>query len=98
MSNAWAGGSTRQWRDRVRPAILLRDGYQCRIKTPGTWTNRRGEVLSCLGVADCVHHTLGKSVTGDDPRYLVAACTPCNLHAGEPDPVADPAPLPVGWC
>lgn len=76
----------------------MRDGYQCQIKAPGTWTNRRGEVLSCLGKADCVHHTLGKAVTGDDPRYLQAACGPCNLHVGSPEKQPDPQPLPVGWC
>jgi hypothetical protein len=99
MSHAWAGGSTRRWRDKIRPAVLLRGGYQCQIKVPGTWTTRRGEVQSCLGMADCVHHTQGKAVTGDeDLRYLVAACTPCNLHVGDPTRAADPAPLPVGWC
>lgn len=38
----------------------------------------------CTGVADTVHHTQGRAVTGDDPRYLVASCRACNLHVGEP--------------
>jgi hypothetical protein len=40
---------------------------------------------------------LGKAVTGDDPLYLQAACTPCNQHVGDPA-AGDPEPLPVGWC
>lgn len=36
------------------------------------------------GQADTVHHTMGRGVTGDDPRYLAATCTPCNLHIGDP--------------
>jgi hypothetical protein len=38
----------------------------------------------CTGQADQVHHTLGRQVTGDDPRYLVACCMACNLKIGEP--------------
>lgn len=43
--------------------------------------------------ADCVHHTLGREVTGDDPRYLVAACTNCNLALGDVTK-RDPQPKP----
>ncbi len=41
---------------------------------------RRG----CTGVADTVHHVVGRAVTGDDPKYLVAACHVCNGRVGEP--------------
>lgn len=75
--------------------MLERDGYQCQIKLPGVWTNRRGERVSCRGKADCVHHTLGKAVTGDDPDYCVAACTPCNLKLGDVTKAADPPPSPT---
>ncbi|MER5703487.1 hypothetical protein ABT023_16300 [Micromonospora sp. NPDC002296] len=52
---------------------------------------------SCTGVADLTgpaaghaHHTLGRGVTGDDPRYIVAACGSCNLHIGDPTKTPDP--------
>ena len=93
MSKTWAKGSTRAWR-RLRDTILARDGYRCRLRLPGEWVNRKGQHVRCKVVADCVHHTLGKSITGDDPRYLVAACTPCNLKVGEPAKQPDPAPQP----
>lgn len=81
MSRAWSGGSTRKWR-RTRAQILLRDQYQCQIRRPGT----------CTQDADCVHHIVGRAVSGDDPAYLVAACTPCNLAVGEPTQNHDPQP------
>ena len=84
MSLSWKGGSTRAWR-RLRAWVLARDGYRCRLRVPGV----------CTGRATCVHHTLGKRVTGDDPRYLVAACTQCNLKVGDPARSPDPAPRPV---
>lgn len=83
MSKSWAGGSTRAWR-RTRLLVLARDGWRCRIRTPGTWKTRDGQMRRCLGRADCVHHTRGKAVTGDDPQYLIAACGPCNLKLGNP--------------
>lgn len=63
-----------RWR-RIRRAVLERDGYRCQIQIPGL----------CVFTSDCVHHTLGVAVTGDNPAHLVAACTPCNLRLGEPD-------------
>jgi 5-methylcytosine-specific restriction endonuclease McrA len=81
MSRSWAGGSTRQWR-RTRQVVLARDHGLCRLQITGV----------CTVTATCVHHILGRAVTGDDPRYLVAACEACNLAVGEPTP--DPEPTP----
>jgi hypothetical protein len=81
MSKAWQGGSTRAWR-RTRAAVLARDGGVCRVRVPGV----------CTGLAECVHHIHGRAMTGDDPAYLTASCTACNLHIGEPG--RDPAPIP----
>lgn len=77
MSKAWRGGSTSAWR-RVRAAVLrdnlVENEGRCVLQVEGV----------CSGQANTVHHTLGRAVTGDDRRYLVAACADCNLHVGEP--------------
>lgn len=73
MSKSWAGGSTKAWR-KIRAGVLARDGYTCQIGLPGVCTTR----------ATHVHHTQGRAVTGDDPRYLVASCAECNLKLGDP--------------
>lgn len=86
MSKAWAKGSTKRWR-RIRAYVLARDGGLCRVRLVGV----------CVDLADCVHHTRGRAVTGDDPRYLVAACTPCNLKIGDPSRKRDPEPKPCDW-
>jgi 5-methylcytosine-specific restriction endonuclease McrA len=78
VSKGWAGGSTRQWR-RVRALVLVRDGFACQLKLD-----------VCTSQATCVHHTAGRSVTGDDPTYLVASCAPCNLKLGDPTKGASP--------
>lgn len=83
MSKAWAKGSTRAWRKK-RARVLLRDRGLCQIQAPGVCTVR----------ADCVHHTKGRGVTGDDERYMVAACTPCNMKTGNPAS-HNPRPLRV---
>jgi hypothetical protein len=59
--------------------VLLRDGWLCRLKLEG-----------CTTTAEHVHHTAGRSVTGDDPAYLVASCANCNLKLGDPTKLADP--------
>jgi hypothetical protein len=77
VSKAWARGSTYQWRRlraQVLTANLLENQGQCQVQIEGV----------CTGPAECVHHTKGRAVTGDDPRFLVACCTACNLHIGNP--------------
>jgi 5-methylcytosine-specific restriction endonuclease McrA len=84
VSGSWAKGSTRQWR-RVRARVLARDSHRCQLQIPDV----------CTGQATCAHHTLGRAVTGDDPRYLVAACGPCNLAVGDPAKHRSPEPKRV---
>jgi hypothetical protein len=57
----------------MRRVVLDRDGWVCRLQLPG-----------CTHNANEVHHTRGRSVTGDDPKYLVASCKQCNLRVGDP--------------
>lgn len=73
MSKSWAKGSTTAWR-KTRASVLRRDRGVCQLRVPGVCTTR----------ADQVHHTKGRAVTGDDPKYLVASCRACNLHVGQP--------------
>ena len=77
MSKAWAKGSTPAWR-KTRAGVLLRNqqehGGRCQLRI------RR----VCTGQADTVHHIVGRAVSGDDPKYLVACCRACNLSVGEP--------------
>jgi 5-methylcytosine-specific restriction endonuclease McrA len=68
----WQGGSTRTWR-KIRARILTRDQHRCQLRYPGI----------CRTIADSVHHVHGKDA-GDNPANLIAACTPCNQHAGDP--------------
>lgn len=84
-TKGWAGGSTRAWRT-LRAAVLARDKGMCQLKIVGVCVQRSDPMH--------VHHTLGKA-RGDDPRYLVAACAPCNLHVGDPMRAADPPAVPV---
>lgn len=76
MSRAWAKGSTRAWRT-VRAAVLeanqVANGGRCTLRLEG-----------CTGRATQAHHTRGREVSGDDPRYLAAACAHCNRKAGKP--------------
>jgi hypothetical protein len=90
VSKAWARGSTSQWRRlraRVLQANLLENQGQCQVALP--------EV--CTGQADTVHHTQGRAVTGDDPKYLVATCRACNLSIGEPKHSSPPHRTVSQW-
>jgi hypothetical protein len=84
-SAAWPNGPTAAWR-RIRKRILERDGYRCQLRV----TNR------CTHHATQVHHTLGREVTGDDPRFLVASCASCNATLRDHPElgVTDPEPTP----
>lgn len=82
MSQGWKNGSTRAWRKlraQVLAQNLIDNKGHCTLATP-----------VCTTTATQVHHTLGKQVTGDDPRYLTATCMPCNLYVGEPAMNPDP--------
>lgn len=89
MSNAWAGGSTREWRRR-RLIVLERDGWMCQLC---------GEAIDPAVPyphprSASVHHTKGKAY-GDDLEQLVAAHRCCNLDAGDPTAQPDPLPRPM---
>lgn len=65
-------GSTTRWRT-IRQAILIRDGYQCRIRGP-----------HCTGRATCVDHIRRREDGGDDQAHnLRASCNKCNLTRGQ---------------
>lgn len=93
MSKGWQHGSTRAWR-RLRAAVLARDKARCRAHTDGwcasAYAAGRTTKHACIGTATHAHHTRGRSVTGDDVRYIVAACAPCNLYIGDPAALTDP--------
>lgn len=110
MSNQWKDmppAIRRQWFKVVRPAVLERDKGLCRIAYEGTWMVRvkdpsgSGALVwqerRCLKVANQVHHTLGHH-TVLDMAYLVAACGPCNRHAGDPTKRNGPHAKPAAWC
>lgn len=95
MSRGWAGGSTRAWR-RTRVRVLVRDGQRCRCHADG-WCDRSGAgPHECTGRAELggphaghAHHVNGRAVTGDDERFILAACRACNLAIGRPGAAAD---------
>lgn len=87
-SKAWKNGSTRKWKN-LRRRILDRDGWICQacgqlidpqLKPPHQDSG-------------AVHHTMGRAITGDNPRYLVATHMHCNRAIGEPK--QDPQPRPA---
>ncbi len=84
MSKSWSSGSTTAWR-KTRMSVLARAKGLCRLRIKGV----------CTVNATHVHHTLGRSVSGDDINYLVSACASCNLHIGDPTKSADPKPTPI---
>lgn len=103
MSLAWKGGTTRRWAQQVRPVVLERNrverGGVCELAYQGTWLvvtpAGKPEERRCTKIPTQVHHTLGRAITGDDPRYLVATCRNCNLRAGDPSKAGDPVAKPV---
>lgn len=89
MSESWAGGSTRRWRQ-LRLAIANRDHWVCQLCL------RPIDPILCKPHPRAlhIHHTKGKAY-GDDPKYLVAAHAECNLAAGDPTKTPDPKPQPM---
>lgn len=88
MSSNWSGGSSAEWK-KVRRLVILRD-QECKLRTSPR----------CNGRAETVHHTQDRAVVGDDPRYLIAACGPCNYSYGSPtqEKYGDPQPNPrIKW-
>ena len=88
MSTAWRTGSTRAWRKRRADVLaenLRTNAGRCVLAVKGVCTLR----------ADTVHHVRGRAATGDDPRWLVASCGPCNRHVAEP--AQHPASCHCGW-
>lgn len=61
----------------VRAAVLEAN----QVTNQGRCTLR---LEGCTGRATQAHHTRGREVSGDDPRYLAAACAHCNRKAGKP--------------
>ena len=92
MSRSWKGGSTRAWR-KTRDYVLERDRGLCRAHEDG-WCARVKGTHTCTKRAAHAHHTLGRAVTGDDVRYIVASCRACNLFIGRPKPPPDDPPKP----
>jgi hypothetical protein len=90
MSVAWHKKGDRAAHERARRLVLAanveRTGGVCQAKVPGVCTR---------GQATEAHHVLGRAVTGDDPRYMIAVCRPCNASIGDPMRVADPPARPV---
>lgn len=85
----WQGGSTSRWR-RIRAQVLATNRIEhdgrCQLALAG-----------CTKVANVVHHTLGRAVTGDDPRYLVACCAHCNGRIGDPQVSQPPMRSRSSW-
>jgi 5-methylcytosine-specific restriction endonuclease McrA len=71
-ATAGAALSTHRWQ-RLRQAILERDGYRCQMAGP-----------RCKGVATTADHIKPRSEGGAmwDPANLRAACRPCNSGGG----------------
>jgi hypothetical protein len=85
MSRSWSGGSTTRWR-KLRKRILEANQHEnagcCQLAIPDI----------CTGKADCVHHVRGKAY-GDRVVDLIAACSACNGHVGNPAKIS-PEPTP----
>lgn len=92
MSKAWHSVRTpggRRAEVKLAHAVLERNaqtnGGRCTVRLP--------EV--CTGKAEQAHHVLGKAITGNDPRYIVASCAACNQKIGNPMRRPDPPARPV---
>ncbi len=93
MSKLWSRGSSAGWR-KVRLHVLVRDSYRCRAHAEGLCELvPRPRPHECTGKATTAHHVRGRSVTGDDPQWIVAACAPCNGYIGDPTR-GNPSPRP----
>jgi 5-methylcytosine-specific restriction enzyme A len=57
------------WRKEIRPAVLLRDNYECQVKLP-----------RCTKVGTCVDHIVPPDEGGAwyDMANLRASCRSCN--------------------
>lgn len=77
-------------RDRAQINPRTGEAWRCRAHDEG-WCDRAGAPAhACEGVMEHAHHTLGRLRTGDDPRYIVGACSTCNLKIGDPQGKGDP--------
>lgn len=90
MSYGWRGGSTRRWREVIRPYVLNRDRWVCQLCGERIDPQLRHPHPRSANV----HHLDGKAY-GDDPDRLVAAHRACNLDAGDPTKQPDPQPQPM---
>jgi hypothetical protein len=102
VSKSWTNGSTRRWRT-TRATILDRDDHRCRMGDPTHPIGKHQPRSTDCEWADHfrgqrgplhVHHTQGRATTGDDPRYMITSCGPCNLAIGDPTTHPDPEPTP----
>lgn len=108
MSRSWAAGSTAEWR-RTRAAVIARDGRRCRMADLAAGTlYRHLRIYAGLATVSSgctggspeslqAHHVLGRSATGDDPRFLIAACRACNLATGDPAAKDPPHRAMTDW-
>lgn len=90
MSKGWEGGSTRHWREVVRPFVLARDNWVCRLCGQAIDPRLRHPHPRSAHV----HHLDGVT-RGHDPARLVASHRECNLAVGDPTKAADPQPKPM---
>lgn len=85
-------GSTRRWR-KLRQRVLERDSPDG-IATHAICQLQIKNI--CTRHATTAHHTQPWTGNPADthPNHLIAACNPCNVHAGEP---TNPDPEPKPW-
>jgi 5-methylcytosine-specific restriction protein A len=70
--------SQRRWKEKVVPAILLRDNHLCQLRYQGI----------CTGVATTADKIIPAAQRPDlvyVESNLQAACQPCNQHKGRTD-------------